>query len=264
MKNLKKYGSCALVAGAAEGLGAAFTNELAGQGFDLILVDKDESKLNKLADSLREIYSLNIRTCVIELAEKESAKKLRDLMKEAGCRLVIYNAAYGPVKKFLANSEEELHYYMDVNSRTPLLLIHSLALHKPGSEPVGFLLMSSMAGMLGTNLVAPYSATKAFNLNLSEGLYYELKPGGFDIMACIAGATDTPNFRSTNPSKSRFSPTPMSPEQVAHEALGKLGKQAYYIPGFSNKLTVFFLFRILGRKAALRIMNSTMRSMYDG
>jgi short-subunit dehydrogenase len=81
-------------------------------------------------------------------------------------------------------------------------------------------------------------------------------------MACCAGATDTPNYRSTKPKKNLLGPTVMSPHQVAEKALKKLGKKPMYIPGFMNQITYFFLTRVFTRSFSTRLMNRTMAKIY--
>ena len=49
---VSRYGDWALVAGAAEGIGAAFTTALAGCGMNLILVDNKQDSMDRLADEL--------------------------------------------------------------------------------------------------------------------------------------------------------------------------------------------------------------------
>ena len=122
--------------------------------------------------------------------------------------------------------------------------------------------MSSLAGLWGTQLVIPYGATKAFDYNLAEGLHYELKDKNIDVMACCAGATDTPNYQSTRPRKRFFGPSVLKPHFVAEMALKKLGRKAIYIPGFANQITYFLLTRVLPRSISSRIMNRVMHKMY--
>jgi short-subunit dehydrogenase len=132
-----------------------------------------------------------------------------------------------------------------------------------GKGTGGILLMSSLAGLWGTQLVASYGATKAFTLNLAEALYHELKDQDIDIMACIAGPTATPAYLSTRPKYGFIKPKVMNPQHVANYAISQLGKRAYCIPGFSNKLTHFLMTRILPRTYAARLMNNTMGKMYN-
>ena len=64
MNRLKqKYGETALVAGASEGIGAAFSDYLAAEGLDLILLARRLQPLQFLSDKLQEKYKINV-TCV--------------------------------------------------------------------------------------------------------------------------------------------------------------------------------------------------------
>ncbi len=258
----KRYGDWALVAGAAEGLGAAFSEILASWGLHVIMVDRDAGKMKVTAERLRDKYSVSIHEIESDLSDKLNVDTLVDQMKEMNCRLLIYNAAYGPVKDFLDNTVHELDYYVNLNSRTPLHLIYGFVKSLPPGQRSGILVMSSLAGLWGTQLVVPYGATKAFDYNLAEGLHYELKNRQIDVMACCAGATDTPNYQSTRPKKNLLGPNILDPLVVAEKSLKKLGKRALYIPGFSNQFTYFLLTRLLPRSFSAGIMNRVMYKMY--
>ena len=68
--NLKqKYGNTALVAGASEGIGAAFATLLAAQGMDLILIARRSEPLELLADSLKNKYKVNVY-CISPICQK--------------------------------------------------------------------------------------------------------------------------------------------------------------------------------------------------
>lgn len=122
--------------------------------------------------------------------------------------------------------------------------------------------MSSLAGLLGMQYIVPYAASKAFTWNLAESLNHELKPYDIDVMACIAGATATEAYLGTNPQYGLIKPQVQQPEEVAKQALKKLGKRTLFMPGFSNRFNYFILTRILPRKWAATIANKTMKKMY--
>ncbi len=258
----KRYGDWALVAGAAEGLGAAFSEVLASWGLHVIMVDRDTGKMKATAERLRRDYSVSIQEIEADLSDMLNIATIIEQIKETNCSLLIYNAAYGPVKDFLDNTVDELDYYVNLNSRTPLHLIYRFVKSLPSGQRSGILVMSSLAGLWGTQLVVPYGATKAFDYNLAEGLHYELKGRKIDVMACCAGATDTPNYRSTKPKENLLGPSMLKPHYVADRALRKLGKKAVYIPGFSNQLTYFLLTRIFPRSLSAGLMNRVMYKMY--
>jgi short-subunit dehydrogenase len=258
----QRYGNWALVAGAAEGLGAAFSTILAEWGMNIIMIDNDEKKLKATARRLKEEYNVELEEICLDLSNIDNISVITEKMIKVDGRLLIYNAAYGPVKYFLDNSAEELDYYINLNSRMPLHLIYQFLKTIPDKQPAGILVMSSLAGLWGTQLVVPYGATKAFDYNLAEGLHYELQDSNIDVMACCAGATDTPNYRDTKPKKILFGPNIMAPHHVAKKALKKLGKKPLYIPGFMNQLTYFLLTRILPRSSSTWLMNRIMAKMY--
>jgi short-subunit dehydrogenase len=258
----QKYGNWGVVAGGAIGLGAAFSRALAKRTINVVIIDKEKDHLKDLQAELRDQYQIEVAILQLDLSENAAAEEIYQVMDEKGCRLLVYNAAYGPVKKFISNTSDELDYYIDLNSRTPLKLSHLIANHQDHKEKFGLLIMSSLAGIWGTQLVAPYSATKAFDLGLGEALYHELKPLGIDVTVCCAGATDTPNYRSTGPQYGLIRPNILAPEKVAEKALDYLGMGPVVIPGFFNKLTYFMLNHLMPRKFALYLMNGTMRNMY--
>lgn len=258
-----RYGQWGLVAGAAEGIGAAFCKELARKGMSLIMVDTNAAGMESLAKQLEETWHIRINRLVLDLASVDAPEQCMKAVIEHDCRLLVYNAAYSRVKPFLSAGPGELDLYIDVNTRTPLKLVFSFAQElKSKKQSGGILLMSSLAGLWGTRLVAAYSGTKAFNLQLAEALSHELKPYRIDVSACCAGATATPGYLGTNPAYGFIRPSVMNPGRVASISLKKLGKRVLIIPGFSNRMTYFLLTRILPRRMSAALVNRTMGRTY--
>lgn len=259
-----KYGPWGLVAGSAEGLGEAWSDALARRGMNLLMADHQPEKLEALSRKLEQKYNIQTLALHIDLSETTSADRLMEAIKAKECRLLVYNAAFSKVKAFLKHSPDELNSYVDLNVRTQLRLVHAFSGYlAAGRKGGGIILMSSLAGLLGMRMVAPYAATKAFAWNLAEALHHELRPCNIDVMACIAGATSTPAYLGTNPRYGRIRPTVMKPEDVAEAALKKLGRKTLFIPGFMNRFNYFILTRILPRKTASRLANNTMKKMYS-
>jgi uncharacterized protein len=260
---LTRYGQWGLVAGAAEGIGAAYCTELARLGMNVILVDVKEDEMNFLAKELSGRYGISTRCLVHDLSMDTAVPGMMETIKELKCRLLIYNAAYSRVKPFLAAELRELDLYIDVNTRTTIKLVHSFATYlKNENKHGGILLMSSLAGLWGTRLVAAYSGTKAFNLGLAEALSHELRPYRIDVSACCAGATATPGYLGTNPHYGFVRPNVMDPMKVAGIALKRLGKKTVIIPGFTNQITYFLLTRIFPRSLSADLVNRTMAKTY--
>ena len=121
-----------------------------------------------------------------------------------------------------------------------------------------------MAGFQGSGFLTTYSSTKAFDRVFAEGLWYEWKDKGVDVIACCAGATLTPNYNNTKPKPLGFgAPKVLSPEEVVKETLPQLGKVPSFIPGLGNRWASFFMQRIMPRKLAITIMGDTTKNMYN-
>jgi short-subunit dehydrogenase len=257
----KRYGNWALVAGSAEGLGEAYSIALARQKLNLIMIDNSEKALNQLAATIENEFHVKVDPLAIDLSSPDSGEKIIEKVKQHNCRLMIYVAAFSIVKPFESHSIEELNKYIAVNCRTPLELTHSFY-RQIKSSGGGILLMSSLSGLIGSSMVTPYNATKAFNTVLAESLHHEFSASGVDIMACIAGATATPAYLASKPKYGWIKPKVMDPGKVAEGAIKQLGKKSLYIPGFSNRVNYFFLTRFLPRRWSSWIVNRTVSGMY--
>jgi hypothetical protein len=259
LNDLKSGTACVL--GAGEGLGAAFSRDLASRGFDLLLVDKNPVSLEALGNEIRHQYNIAVTLEILDLNSTDAIDRLQSVFADKDVRFVVYNAAYGPVRPFLDNTPEQLDQYIEVNMRTTLHLVHAFTgLNK--TRKAGILFLSSLAGFHGSRYVVPYAATKAFCWNLAEGLHYEFSDTNMGFSVCVAGAVDTPNYKATNPAASWLTPKPMSPEKVACEALDKFGKRMFIIPGKTTKLVFFIMNRLLPRKLASGLQNKAMQTMY--
>lgn len=260
-----RYGAWCLVAGCAEGLGSAFSRTLAARGMDLIMVDQKEEPMDELAGELITSYGIKIRSLHLDLASGDAAGLMLEAIRETNCRLIIYNAAFSRVQKFLDNEPGLLDRYVAVNIHTPLKLVHAFCQLHPGNraQRKGILLMSSLAGSWGTRLLGPYGGSKAFNHILAESLYFELRDEGFDVLACVAGATATPAYLASLSPGKRKGISVMDPVKVVEAGLRALGNRPYVIPGFRNRLIYILMTRILPRRTSLRIMNRAVSDLYS-
>jgi len=248
---LEKYGPYALVAGGSDGLGAAFAETLAQRGLNLVLMARRKEQLDITAVRLKEKYSVDVLTIAVDLADYEKAKiQLDGLNVQIG--LLVYNAAFAPIGLFEDTAEDQLSLAAAVNVRTPLLLAKLLSIPMIRNRKGGIIFMSSLAGLQGSPKLAAYSATKAFNAILAEGLWKELKPHGVDVIGCCAGAILTPGYQDAE--KKKAAPGTMTAFDVAQKTLDTLGKGPVVTPGIINKIARFIFNRLLTRKAVIGIM----------
>jgi len=216
MKHVKEqYGEWALVAGAAEGIGKAFAVTLARGGQHLVLADHQPEALRILSSGIEKEFGVKTISLSLDLAGQNAAHQCMEAIRNFDCRMLVYVPAFSKVRPFLANSPEDLDHFIDLNSRTPIHLVHAFASQIETKGGGGIILMSSLAGLIGPQFVAPYASTKAFNIVLAEALFHEFKRKKINILACCAGITSTPTYWESQPDKEATRPAIMEPQEVA-------------------------------------------------
>jgi len=259
-----KYGPWAVVAGASEGIGAAFAKQLAARRFNLVLVARRGEMLAELGAKLTARYGIETRSLAVDLAYAGSPEVIAEQTGDLEIGLLVFNAAFSVVGPFFEQSLEEHYREVDLNCRAPMTMAYLFGKRMLARRRGGILLMSSLSAFQGTPLVSNYAATKAYNLLLAEGLWDELRAQGIDVLACCAGATETPAFLATKPGNPRFISVPvMKPNAVAREALAALGRKPSLITGWPNRLSSFLMRRAMPRRIAIRLMGQTMRAIYS-
>jgi uncharacterized protein len=263
MRLKEKYGDVALIAGASEGLGAAYAHYLAREGLNLILIARRKEPLDKLAALLIAQYKVNVQCFCCDLSNMDAVEEIEKKLQGINVNVFVYNAAVSFIGPFENNSLEQHHILCLANIKTPMLLTQVLGTKMLKQGRGAVILMSSLAGFQGSGFLAAYGASKAFNLVLAESLWYEWKDRGVDVIACCAGATSTPNFIETKPEKtSAFAPKVQTPEEVVKECFKKLGKKPSVITGRGNKIASFIMQKLVSRKTSVKIMGDTTRKMY--
>lgn len=259
----KRYGKTALIAGASEGIGAAFATYLAREGFDLVLIARRLQPLQMLADSLAYKYGINIKCISCDLSDVDAATRISENLNGQPVDILIYNAVQAYIGPFIENTPENHLQMAGVNMLTPVNMLHLFGEKMLLKGQGAIILMASLAGFQGSGNLSMYAATKAFIRVLAESLWYEWKQAGVDIIACCAGATSTPNFRNTRPENSSFfAPRILAPEEIPVECFRQLGRQPSCIAGRGNRLASFVMQKILPRKTAVNIMGDNTRRMY--
>ena len=251
-----------MVAGASEGIGAAFATFLAAEGMDLVLIARRLHPLQQLADLLENKYKVNVICISCDLSGENALHEIEEGLNGREISLLIYNAALSYIGPFIKNSAENHSMAVRVNMITPMKMVRLYGEKMLTLGKGGVVLMTSLAGFQGSGYLSVYAATKAFNRILAESLWYEWKNSGVDAIACCAGATATPGFKNTHPEKTGFfTPRVLNPEEVVNECFKKLGKRPSFITGRANRLASFIMQKILPRKMAINIMGDTTLSL---
>ena len=227
-----RYGGWALVAGSAEGMGAAYAERLAREGFDLVLLDLRQADVDAQAARLSKAHGVATRALACDLSQPRVVKATLDAVADLEVGLVIFNAAMAANGPWAEISLATKLRAVEVNVSAVLTMTDRLSRPMLERGRGGIVLTSSMAALQGAPGQAVYAATKSFDLILAESLWAELGPKGVDVMALIPGMVRTPNFERSGASRSANRLlAPIEPDQAVDEALAALGKEPSMVPG---------------------------------
>jgi hypothetical protein len=260
-----KYGPWALVTGAARGLGAEFSQQIAARSINVVMVDLLADELAQTADDIRKASGRDIVTITADLSQPDFVDAILKRVEGIEVGLLVSNAVYGPVGRFLERGLDEKLRMIDVNVRAPLTLVHKFAASMVERGRGGIILMSSASAMQGTPWVANYAATKAYNLILAEGLWAELRNKGVDVLGFMPGTTRTPGYFESGAQIGKAKMVKvMEPGPTVTEALNALGRRPSHIAGRGNRMTFFISGKLMPRRAAIGLAANMLDKMYGG
>jgi len=257
-----RYGPWALIAGGSDGIGEAFARRLAAAGINLVLVARRSDVLAAAASALEAEHGVEVRTLALDLTAEGLEAAVAAVVADLEVGLLVYNAgAVHGAATFLDRSPAEARHLVDLNCTGPVVLAHLLGRPMRERHRGGMIFMTSMSALSGAAYVATYAATKSFDLVLAEGLWHELRPEGVDVLAVVAGATDTPAMRA---SIEGFGQTMAlaEPDDVAAAALAALGRGPVCVPDAANAEAAAYL-RANDRVEIINMMSQATAAMYD-
>ena len=188
--------SFAVVTGASSGIGYHLARTFAQNGYDVLVTAEDEGRLS---NSAREIESLGAKVVAVaaDLRKDEGVEKLWREVLATGRPVdaIAINAGIGAGGDFARETDlkQELDI-VDLNVRSTVHLAKLVTKQMVGRRQGRILFTASIAGTMPTPLEAVYGASKAFVLEFSQSLYYELKDSGVSVTALKPGPTDTDFF----------------------------------------------------------------------
>ena len=266
----EKYGPWAIIAGGSEGIGRSFAEQLAGLGLNLILLSRRAEVLQQLKQEIEAAHGVQVVGMAVDLVAPDLGERIDRIVAEYDVGLLIYNAgAVHGASLFLDEQEEQLLDLIRLNCIGPVLMVHKFAQRMRQRKRGGVILMSSMSALAGGAYVAAYAATKAFDMILAEGLWDELRSCSVDVLGLIAGATSTPAMMNSGvrfdvaASGDGVAPAivPMAPDDVAREALERLGKTPIHVAGANNAISARAM-READRGAAIVAMGAAAAKLY--
>lgn len=231
MVDASKYGPWAVIAGGSEGVGAELAKQLAGYGFNLVLIARKPGPLEVTAGNCREI-GVQVRTLALDLVDPESTSRIIAETADLEVGLLVYNAGANTCSApFLDADLEDFHRVIDLNMMRMLDLVHHFGRPMRSRRRGGVLLVGSMAGTHGSVCQSVYTGVKAFGRLFAESLWIELRDYGVDVLELVLGVTRTPAMERAGLNFDVPGLTISEPADVAREGLANLANGPVFIAG---------------------------------
>lgn len=184
------------VTGAARGIGKAIALHLIGAGFDVYAAVRKEADGAALVEAAKSVANAGkIVPVVLDVRDRKSLQAAYDFVssqvKEAGLVAFVSNAGVNYSQPMEYVSEEKWRDLFDVNvfgaAVAPIKFLPLLRKH-PKSRVIA---VSSVANVLPSAFLGPYSASKRALEGVFESLYYELYPEGISVSIVQPGFTES-------------------------------------------------------------------------
>jgi short-subunit dehydrogenase len=247
MARKKPTNPVALITGASSGMGKAFAEQLAAQGYDLIMIARNQNKLNELSEYLSNKHSLHAIPYVADLSLEHDIDQVCTLIRETPrLEILINNAGYGTGGSFADNPLSKSLDMINLHVIAPTKLCHEaipIILKNDNGRVIN---VSSIAAFFGSAGNVSYCATKAYLNLFTQALWLELRDKNIRIQSLCPGYTIT-NFHNSNEFncseyKNRSPLLWMKATKVVAKSLRfRSSFSPVLIPGVVNKLLVFFM-----------------------
>ena len=248
--------STALITGATAGIGHEYAVQLAARGDDLVLVARDASRLEQVAEELRRAHQVDVEVLPADLTDRADLARVeaRVADRERPVDLLVNNAGFGLKKRFLDNTADEETEMLEVLVTAVLRLSHAALGAMAERGHGGIINVSSVAAFL---LRGSYSAAKAWVNSFSEWAHLEYKSRGVQVMVLCPGFTKT-EFHERMQVKRGEGFMWLDADFLVRTSLEDFEKgRAYSIPGAQYKAIVALTRAIPNR--ALRLTQSIGR-----
>ena len=252
----RRFGPTALITGASDGIGRAFAVQLAGQGFDLILVARRGDVLQEMALDLGARFGGDVRVLAMDLSDPSAVPELMSLTESTPVGLVVAAAGFGSIGPFLDQDMASEINMVDLNCRSVVELSYGFGQRMSAQRRGGIVLFGSLVGFNGAPLSATYAATKGFVQSFAEGIAAEMRPHGVSVLSVAPGPVGT-GFAARAGMQMGQAATP---EMVARSALASLGHRTTVRPGFLAKFLGWSL-AMLPRWGRVSVMGIIMKGM---
>lgn len=182
----------AVITGASTGMGAVYADRLARQGYDLVLVARDEERLGRVASLVRAATDRKVEVLAADLVDPQALRRVEALLRvRADVTLMVNNAGIGSVAPLHGDDVDAMDRMIALNVTALTRLTYAVA---PGMAARGagaIVNVSSIVAIATEMMNGVYGASKSYVLAFTQALQHQFGDKGLRIQAVLPGVTAT-------------------------------------------------------------------------
>lgn len=231
-----------LITGASEGIGKSFAETFAKKGHDVVLVARNQQKLDELSVYLSTRYAIRSYVYAMDLCHIDSAKNLlkRLTTDKIDIDILVNNAGMMQIAPLHNAEEEGLNNLIQLNIQSLVNMTRVFVNPMIARGKGKIVNLGSIASFMPTPNFSAYGASKAFVLSFSEGVSEELKGTGVSVTCVCPGITETKMLREAH-GVEKYIPRifKAQPESLTADAYNAMMKgDVIFLDKITNKLIV--------------------------
>ncbi|HEY0248840.1 MAG TPA: SDR family oxidoreductase [Gryllotalpicola sp.] len=240
MPHPRAIGTRALVTGASSGIGAEFARQLAADGLDLVLIARDATRLNALAEELRAVHDVRVEVLPADLLTTAGVKAAEARVAASVNRIdvLVNNAGFGLRRPFDENPVDDELHLLSLLVEVPLRLTHAALSHM---LPAGAGTIINIASVAGYTPFGSYSAAKSWLLSFSRWANAAYRRRGVRVTAVAPGFVRTEFQQRAGSGLDTRVPAPLwlsAPEVVRAALIDTRRGRGVSIPSLRYKVVV--------------------------
>ena len=189
---MSQHKGYALITGASSGIGAVYADRLARAGYDLILVARNQQRLEQLATRLKANTQRDVQVIAADLnLPADLARIARIAHEDSRISLLVNNAGVGATASLLESDADKMDAMILLNVLALTRLAKAAATNFVAQGRGTIINIGSIVALAPKVLNGVYGGTKAFVQAFSESLQHELSDKGVVVQVVLPGATAT-------------------------------------------------------------------------
>jgi uncharacterized protein len=253
----------ALITGASSGIGLELATIMAEKGHNLLLIARSKDRLATLKTSLESKFKIKVVIVVMDLSIPNQAKVLYQYCMNENILVncLVNNAGYGDYGLFettkLATYQNMLQLNILALTDLTALFLEDMKKRKSGR----ILNVGSIAAFQPIPNFSVYAASKAYVMQFTEALNYELRGTGVTATLLSPGVTETgfvarANMHNAANTKGKL----MDAYSVAIQGYQAMMRGKLNVtPGWKNKILTFGSRIMPSREMLLRISATILK-----